>query len=238
MNKKSALLMITIMLAATLAACGGNTAAPIQAEESAPAAEAPAITEAPAEEMADAEAPDEGITEEDEAPADNDYILVSDDTGALEIAVPAEWEQTDGEIFITGNYEFASIAASSDLAGFGQFTAPGTWVLASATLAQSLGYVQNLDVMTNIYTSEGLECVPQNAGGDYTDALYEGRYAFFEDCAGSGNTLLILSVRPIENKTSHLITVIVNSPSGESVEQAEAQSQLILDSFTVIGQLP
>lgn len=230
MNKNITLLMIIIMLAATLAACGGNTAAPIQAEESAPiaeATEAPAAAEAPAEEMA-----------EEEAPADSNYILVTDDTGALEIAVPAEWEQTDGEIFITGNYEFASIAASSDLAGFGEFTSSGTWVLASATLAQRLGYVQNLDVMTNIYTSEGLECVPQNAGGDYADALYEGRYAFFENCAGSGNTLLILSVRPIENKTSHIITVIVNSPSDESADQAETQSQLILDSFNVIGQLP
>lgn len=230
MNKKITFLIIAIMLAATLAACGETTAAPIQAEESAPVAEA---IEAPAE----AEAPAEEIAEE-ESPADSDYILVTDDTGALEIAIPAEWEQTDGEIFITGNYEFASIAASSDLAGFGEFTASGTWVLASATLAQSLGYVQNLDVMTNIYTSEGLECVPQNAGGDYADAVYEGRYAFFENCAGSGNTLLILSVRPIENKTGHLITVIVNSPSGESSDQAETQSQLILDSFNVVGQLP
>jgi serine protease Do len=237
MNKKITLLIIAIMLAATLAACGGTTAATPQAEESAPVAEAPAATEAPAEEVATEEAPDEEMAEED-APADSDYILVTDDTGALEIAIPAEWEQIDGEIFITGNYEFASIAASSDLAGFAEFTTPGTWVLASATLAQSLGYVQNLDVMKNIFTSEGFECVSQDITGDYSDAVYEGRYAFYGNCAGSGNTLLILSVRPIENKTDHIITVIVSSPSDEPAEQAEIQSQWILDSFNVVGQLP
>jgi serine protease Do len=181
--------------------------------------------------------PAQEMTEE-ESPADSNYILVTDDTGSLEIAVPAEWEQVDGEIFITGNYEFASIAASSDLAGFADFTTSGTWVLASATLAQSLGYLQNLDVIKNIYTSEGFECVYQDITGDYSDAIYEGSYVVYGNCAGSGNTILILSVRPIENKTDHLITVIVNSPSDESAEQAEIQSQLILDSFNVVGQLP
>lgn len=232
MNKKITLLMITIMLAATLAACGGTTAATSEAEESAPVAEAPAATEALAE-----EAPDEETAEE-EAPADGDYILVTDDTESLEIAIPAAWEQIDGEIFITGKYEFASIAASSDLAGFSEFTESGTWVMASATLAQTIGYVQSLDVMKEIFTSEGFECVSQNVGDDYSDAKYEGRYAFYENCMGSGNTLLILSVRPIENKTDHIITVIISSPSEESADQAETQSQLILDSFNVVGQLP
>jgi hypothetical protein len=229
MSKKNALVMIAMILAATLAACGGNTVATSPSEESDLSVD---VTEVPV-----AEVPDEEDVEEDLS-SDSDYILVTDDTEALQIAIPSEWEQIDGETFITGNYEFASIAASSDLAGFAEFTTPGAWVLASATLAQSLGYVQNLDVMTNIFTSEGFECVDQDIRGDYSDAVYEGRYAVYGDCAGSGNTLLILSVRPLENKTDHLITVIVSSPSNESAEQAEAQSQLILDSFNVVGQLP
>ncbi|PKN94193.1 MAG: hypothetical protein CVU44_07270 [Chloroflexi bacterium HGW-Chloroflexi-6] len=237
MNKKITLLMITIMLAATLAACGGTQAATPQAEESAPVAEAPAATEAPAEEMATEEAPDEEMTE-DEEPADGDYILVTDDTESLEMAVPADWNQVSGEIFSTEDHNFASIMASNDLQGFTEFTAPGTWVMASATFAQTLGYVENLDLMKEVFTSEGFECVSQNIGDDYSDAKYEGRYAFYENCLGSGNTLLILSVRPIENKTDHIITVIVSSPSGESSDQAETQSQLILDSFNVVGQLP
>jgi hypothetical protein len=243
MNKKTTLLMIAMMLAATLTACGGTVAATPQVEESAPAAEAPAATEAPAEEMATEEAPDEEMTEEEEyteeeAPADSDSIFVTDDTESLEIAIPADWDQVRGEIFNTEDYDFASVMASNDLPGFVQFTAPGTWVIASSSFAQTLGYVENLDLMKEIYTSEGFECVSQNTGGDYSDEIYEGRYVFYENCLGSGNTLLILSVRPIENKTDHLVTIIVNSPSGESSNQAETQSQLILDSFNVIGQLP
>jgi serine protease Do len=220
MIKKINLLAVIILIATMVAACGGATS---PADTGAPAqTEAPVVTQAPAATT---------------APAASDFVTVKDDTGAMEVSVPAAWKEVDGSVFELGTakIKFASIKAAPSISDFGSFAAPGTWVLASSQLAQLGGYIQVLDIWKDGFVATGCQ---YGSRTDYSDDKYEGKYDFFTNCKNTGNAFMVLVVRPIQNQTAYLVTVIINSPSSESADTANKGAKAILDSFNVIGDLP
>jgi serine protease Do len=165
-------------------------------------------------------------------PATGGYVTVHDDSGALQISIPAEWSQVDGQNWVDGDLVLgASITASADVKAFtNEYYQPGVFFGASDQIAKLGGYVQLLDVYRESYRKD----CELNTRNDYVDSAFEGKYDIFTNCLGNSNTMIVLSARPINNPTSMLIVVVVNMISDADFAALDE----IIATFDVVGSLP
>ncbi|MFN2149905.1 MAG: S1C family serine protease [Anaerolineales bacterium] len=161
------------------------------------------------------------------------YMLATDDYGAIQVEVPAEWSEIDGSPWVdSGEVIGASIYAAPSLDGFvNTWGTPGLIFNVSDDLAKLGGYQQLLDLRRQDFMGS---CKLDNRY-DYQDALYRGKYDFFVNCGGPGGaSYLLLTAVPIDRPTDYLILVEV-----QIVTQADFDvAQHILDTFQVVGILP
>jgi serine protease Do len=162
----------------------------------------------------------------------SDYMTVQDDYGAIQVSIPSFWDQVDGSPWkIDNEVTGASISAAADLDAFiNTYSEPGVFFGVSDDLATLGGYVQLLDAYRDVF---GPDCTFEGRY-DYQDTAYEGKYDVFSDCAGSGNVMVLLSARPIQNKTAFLLVVTVNIMNDSDLDALD----VILDTFDVVGSLP
>jgi serine protease Do len=162
----------------------------------------------------------------------SDYMTVQDDYGAIQVSIPSFWDQVDGSPWKIDNEVIgASISAAADLDAFiNTYSEPGVFFGVSDDLATLGGYVQLLDAYRDVF---GPDCTFEGRY-DYQDTAYEGKYDVFSDCAGSGNVMVLLSARPIQNKTAFLLVVTVNIMNDSDLDALD----VILDTFDVVGSLP
>jgi len=161
------------------------------------------------------------------------YMLATDDYGAIQVEIPAEWAEVDGSPWVDGGEVIgASIYAAPSLDGFvNSWSTPGLIFNVSDDLAKLGGYQQLLDLIRPNFTGA---CKLDNRY-DYQDALYRGKYDFFVNCGGPGGaSYMVLTAVPIDRPTDYLILVEV-----QIVTQADFDvAQHILDTFQVVGILP
>ena len=164
--------------------------------------------------------------------ASGGYVTVQDDSGALQLTIPAAWSQIDGSNWTDGDTVLgASITAAADIDAFnGQYYEPGVFFGASNDIAKLGGYVQLLDVYRESYR---VDC-ELNGRYDYEDSGFEGKYDVYSKCLGEDNSMVVLTARPIQNKTSMLITLVVNMMSDADFEALDQ----IIASFDVVSTLP
>ncbi|WP_322805955.1 S1C family serine protease [Thermanaerothrix sp.] len=167
-----------------------------------------------------------------ESTANTDYILVQDDSGAIQVAIPSTWSEVDGSPWVLDNEVIgASITAAASLSNFASYwDEPGIFFAASDRVAQLAGYIQLLDAYRESYRNE---CKLQGRY-DYEDSAFEGAYDYYINCNGAGNALIVLTARPKQNKTAFLVTFIFNAMSDSdwaALDQA-------LNTFDVVGTLP
>jgi hypothetical protein len=230
-----AALLITIMITA----CGGPAATPTAAPTAIPPTAVPPTavppTAVPPTAVPPTAVPPTATPTEVPPTAIPEYVTVNDDTGAFQVTIPGSWTQIDGSPE-TGDYPSARIIAAPNFDNLNNFTGPGAFMYASATLSKMGGYIQVLDAWRKVF-ADPAKCEFKGRY-DYDDAKYEGKFDGFTACKGVQNeVLMILSVRPKENKTDHLVIVVINFPTideDKSLEQVKA----ILDSFDVTGALP
>lgn len=160
------------------------------------------------------------------------YVTIQDDYGSIQMDVPAEWSDIDGSAWIVdGEVIGASIMAAHDVMTFNNtYVEPGVFFAVSDDLATQAGYIQLLDAYSQLFRED---CTFEGRY-DYEDSAYEGKYEIFSGCAGADNTLIVLSARPIQNKTAFLITLYVNVMSEADLNALDQ----ILATFDVIGSLP
>ena len=160
------------------------------------------------------------------------YVTVQDESGAIQISIPASWTQVDGANWADGNLVLgASITAAADLEAFTyEYYEPGVFFAASDEIAKLGGYVQLLDVYRESYRND----CELTGRYDYADSAFEGKYDLYTGCLGQENALFVLSARPINNPTSFLVTVLVNMISDADFEALDE----ILATFDVVGTLP
>ncbi len=175
----------------------------------------------------------EGDVSEDTAgQAYGDYVLVQDDYGAIQVAVPSAWTQVDGSPWVSdGEVIGSGITAAADLDRFNNyFDEPGVFFGVSDQVAKLAGYIQLLDYYRSIF--EG-SCKWQGRE-KYEDSAFEGSYDWYKNCEQSGNLFVVLTARPIQNKTSLLVTVLFNAMTDSDLEAFDQ----VLATFDVIGTLP
>lgn len=226
-----------IALAALSLACGTVTVeggiTPFPSQPTAVPAQPtqpPAPTAAPpVEQPTLAAAPDLGESPTGEY---TEYMLVTDDAGALQMEVPTAWSEVDGSPWVEQDIVIgASIWAAPNLVDFRDtWTTPGVRFEASDDLATLGGYVQLLDGRRDYYSSCKLE-----ARYDYSDSLYRGKYDWYNYCGGTtGGSAIVLSAVPFDNPGAYLILI-----QGQMMTQADVDAmQRVLDTFVVVGALP
>ncbi len=161
------------------------------------------------------------------------YVLATDDYGAIQVEIPAEWAEVDGSPWIDGGEVIgASIYAAPSLDGFANtWGTPGVIFNVSDDLAKLGGYQQLLDLYRPNFSSS----CKLDGRYDYSDALYRGKYDLFVNCGGPGGaSYMILTGVPIDRPTDYLILVEVQMVNSIDVDVA----QHILDTFQVVGILP
>lgn len=162
----------------------------------------------------------------------SEYVGVQDDSGSIQISLPASWTEINGEPWTSdGQVIGASITASANLDAFANsYNEPGVFFGVSDDLAKLVGYAQMLDEYRATFRAE---CT-YNGRSPYEDSAYEGAYDLFTKCGDSTSTLIVLSARPQQNKTSFLVTLMVQMQS----EADLAALDEILRTFDVVGTLP
>ena len=161
----------------------------------------------------------------------DEFVLVQDNYGAIQVSIPSIWAEVDGSPWIDGGDIIgASITASASIQNFSDtYSEPGVFFGATDDIAQLGGYIQLLDVYRDSFRQD---CKLEGRY-DYEDSAYKGAYDLYTNCAGSQNTLVVLSAKPT-NSTSLLITVLV-----QMLTDADAAAfDEILRTFDVIGSLP
>ncbi len=160
------------------------------------------------------------------------YVGVQDDYGSIQISLPNAWGEIDGSPWVSdGEVIGASITAAANLANFNSsYNEPGVFFGVSDDLAKYVGYAQMLDEYRTAFRAE---CTYLGRT-PYEDSAFEGAYDLFNKCGDSTSTLIVLSARPQQNKTSFLVTLLVQMQTDADLEALDE----ILRTFDVVGTLP
>lgn len=160
------------------------------------------------------------------------YVSVTDDYAAIQLSVPAEWEDVDGSYWIDeGDTIGAAISAAPDLDSFyNTWEESGVFFGASDDLAKLGGYVQLLDIRRNAYNQD----CKLDGRYDYDDGYFRGKYDLFTNCAGQATAFVVLSAVPVSDPQAMLILVEMQITQEADFDALDE----ILKSFDVVGVLP
>ncbi len=177
------------------------------------------------------------------AAVSGEFMALSDNTGALYIEVPTNWNDVDGSIWEATwgtasnsrsfTFEAANIIAAPSLADFNAYWgAPGVNFAASADWGKIGGYIELLDDAGYAWYQDSCSKLGRY---DYEDPIYEGRFDVW-DC-GVDADVIVISVRPIQNRTAYL--TLVQIQMGADIEDTDGLiEERIADTFDVQGSLP
>jgi serine protease Do len=162
------------------------------------------------------------------AAAYSGYVMIGDDTGALQLEVPVEWNDVDGSAWVLeGQTIGLAVSASSDLDGFiNSYETPGVFFGASAALLDAYDVTGLLDD-----TGFDEDCTYADRY-DYDDGIYTGAYDLYNNCGPTGSSIVSTVAMPEDG--SFLVWVVVQITSDADVEALSR----IVDSFEVVGSLP
>ena len=155
------------------------------------------------------------------------YVTVTDDTGALRVSVPEEWDDVDGAPY-TGpdGLAYSDVRAAPDLEEFTDgWETPGVIVTASSALAQVSDEAQWLDELL-AGLDEGCDYVGREP---YDDGTYSGLADLFSNCGGTRTAYIVVAAAPADR--SFLVRVQVQAVDERDVEALNE----ILRSFVVVG---
>jgi serine protease Do len=160
------------------------------------------------------------------------YSTVMDDYGAIQMSIPVEWTDIDGDYWYDGDDLIGSqISAAADLDSYwNTWIESGAFFGASDDLAKLGGYVNLLDILRDTFSEE----CKYEGRYDYEDAVYRGKYDLFENCGDSGNVFIVLTAVPIDDPQAFLVLVetqITKDVDFDALDQ-------ILATFEVVGSLP
>jgi serine protease Do len=170
----------------------------------------------------------EATVEEGTATYD-EYVVITDDTDAIQVEVPAEWTEVDGAPYTDddGN-AITDVRAASNLESFQTtWTTPGMIFSASSDWAAS---TTEEAILEEFVSSAPGQC--DYAGReDYSDPAYSGFYDVFTNCGDTLATYVVVAARPPDGSFLLLVQVQANE------ERDFDALDRILASFFVIGDV-
>lgn len=151
-----------------------------------------------------------------------EFTTVSDDTGAIQVEVPARWTDVDGDAL---EGVIPAVAASPDLAALeGGWDTPGVVVAATSELPGG-----DSDTLLDEFSQE--ESCTSTGREDYDDGAYKGRYELWSECDGTETSILTIVAEPEDQ--SFVVFVLIQIVSDADLDATDR----IIESFSVVGEV-
>lgn len=167
----------------------------------------------------------------DEGAADTyaEYTTITDETGAIEVDVPAEWSDVDGAPYVGDDgLRRIDVRAAPDLASFADtWDTPGMIFTGSSEVAEVSNETALLDELQEPLSGQ---CT-YDGRQPYEDPLYTGFYDVYSDCGGVGATYVVIGAAPPER--DFVIRVQVQANSDRDFDALDR----IIDTFQVTGEV-
>ena len=137
---------------------------------------------------------DDVVVDDPDPAGGYEYVEVTDDTSSLYVWIPSTWNDIDGSPWVLDGEEIgvALSAAPSLDAWASTWTTPGMFFGASPQLAEWYSADEILDLYGFAGSCEG----PSRS--DYADVLYTGRWDVWQNCGGTGTTLVNVAAYPAD----------------------------------------
>ncbi len=153
------------------------------------------------------------------------YVRIEDDSGALKMEAPEEWDQVDGSAWKNdaGKVIGAQLLAQPSGATNGPF------VLFSAAAIQSGQF--DADALLD-QSSFKDTCGKYEGRDDYADQVYTGRYDQYSGCGPEDGVVFVVAAAPEDESFFTLVMVM-------ALTEADLQAaDRAFSSFEVVGRLP
>jgi serine protease Do len=162
------------------------------------------------------------------------YSEVMDDSGALVVEIPLEWQDIDGSIWLDseGKPYGAMLVASTDLHKYGSgWSTPGMRLQAARGTADYT--VDELLDLDQWYYVEIQNCEPGDRY-DFETPDFRGKYDLYANCGGQQVALVVLYVFPKSNPQAYGASI-----SAHLITEADLEAlDRIMSTFNVVGSLP
>jgi len=138
--------------------------------------------------------------------ATGEFTLIADDSGTVQVEVPAAWTQVDGRPFTdaSGN-TYQSITASPDLAAYQSgWSVPGVNVLASQSAVADTTTADLLAEMASSLPQHGCVSVARDR---YDDGYHAGEFDYWTDCGPELADFLVVAAMSTSNDYLVLVAV-------------------------------
>lgn len=170
---------------------------------------------------------EENIEPEASGVSGQEYVGISDDTGAIYMEVPTGWTAVDGGLWEEeGEVLGASLAAAPDLQAFyDTFTAPGVLLLA----ANNTGGL-TMDELVDTFDFSA-ECI-FDGRSPYEDPVFTGVFDLYQECGGTDTILIVVAAEPADQ--SYGVIIIGQAITDLDVEALDQ----VLNTFNIVDELP
>ena len=156
------------------------------------------------------------------------YTLIADDSLAIQVEVPVEWNDVDGSAWMSeGEQIGVTVSASTDLVGFNDtYDTPGMFFGASRPL------IAEYDVNSLLDALDFSDDCTFDGRYEYDDGVYVGYYDLYVECGSAQST--IASIAAVPEDGTFIVWVLTQMINDRDVD---AFGQII-DTFQVVDSLP
>jgi serine protease Do len=132
-----------------------------------------------------------------------DYMVITDDSGLIELSVPVEWSDIESHGWISqGERLGPGLVAASDIEAWrAEWGTPGVFIGASDSLGQTPDTALDSKRWDPFCTYEGRD--------DYDDGLYVGRYDLYADCGDELSVFIVIAAEPPEGDFLIFVEIVV-----------------------------
>ncbi|MEX1206986.1 MAG: hypothetical protein WEE36_00055 [Acidimicrobiia bacterium] len=133
----------------------------------------------------------------------DEFITITDDTGQIELRVPASWDDIDPTGWIEqGELIGPGLVAAPDVDAWrSEWGTPGVFIGASDVITETTESILDLKRWDTFCTYEGRD--------DYDDGLYVGRYDLYFDCGDELSVFIVIAATPPDGSFLILVEIVV-----------------------------
>ena len=157
----------------------------------------------------------------------DEYIVVTDESGELEVELPTEWSDIDGSDWMDddGSFLGRAIRASSDLQQFyDTWNTPGMFFFVSE--ARELSSDEVGELLDNASSSYSDSCT-YDSRNEYDDGSYQGLFDIWSNCGDQEMILIHLAAQPAsKDSLVQVIVVVVNDADLDALDHIWNSFQL------------
>ncbi len=143
-----------------------------------------------------------------------EFVDVTDDSGSVQVSVPAEWEDVDGaSITDAAGNVWSSVIASPDIDSLlGGWTTPGVSVMASPTALATTSVDGLLASTASSVSGDG--CVSEGAQ-PFADGYHTGKYDYYTGCGEADADYIVIAATA--DSGGYLVYVIIQAVTDDDL---------------------